>query len=110
MLAELLGATPTQQSNYPAEVWKYLTTPDPSLPQGFTPQQHLLFEWTSFGRIKEKPDPRTLAALTSTGKGGAPLSIDQITDRTAMLADVKAHVGTMMVDLAEMLRFVLTEK
>ncbi len=110
MLAELLGGTPPPESSYPADVWAYLTTPDPALPQGFTGQQHLMFEWTSFGHLKEKPDAKTIAALSSTSKDGTPLSIDVIGDRTAMLEDVRAHVGTMLVDLAEMMRFVVAEK
>jgi hypothetical protein len=111
MLTEVLGSAPPQQlSEYPAEVWSYLMEPDPDLPRGSSPQQHLMFEWTTFGHIKAKPDPKTIAALTSTGKDGTPLSIDVIGDRTAMLADVKAHVGTMLVDLAELMRFVVAEK
>ncbi len=110
MLAEPLGRIPAEESAYPAVIWKYLTTPDPNLPRGESPQQHARFEWTSFGHIKDKPDEKTLAALTSTGKDGTPLSIDVIGDRVAMLADLRAHVSAMQVDLAELLRFVVAEK
>jgi hypothetical protein len=107
MLTQLLGGAPPAESSYPADVWAYLSSPDPVLPRGSSGQQHLMFEWTSFGRIKEMPDPKTIAALTSSGKEGTPLSIDVIGNRIAMLADVKAHVGTMQVDLAELMRWVV---
>jgi len=110
MLAKLLGSAPPDSSEYPTDVWAYLTTPDPALPRGTTGQQHLISEWVDFGHLKEKPDAKTVAALTSTGKDGPPLGIDVIGDRTAMLADVRAHVGALLVDLAELMTFVSREK
>jgi hypothetical protein len=110
MLAKLLGSSPPDSSDYPQEVWVYLTTPDPTLPHGSTGQEHLLSEWTRFGHLKEKLDPKTMAALTTTGKDGAKLSIEMIGERTAMLADVRAHVSTMLVDLAELMMFVAQQK
>ncbi len=106
MLAKLLGSSPPDSSDYPQEVWVYLTTPDPTLPHGGTGQEHLVSEWTRFGHLKGKPDPKTMAALTTTGKDGTKLSIEMIGERTAMLADVRAHVSTMLVDLAELMKFV----
>jgi len=110
MLAKLLGKEPGEGSDYPPDVWAYLTTADPTLPRGESGQQHLKFEWTSFGHLKDKPDEKTLEALTSTGKEGTPLSIDVIGDRIPMLADLRAHVSAMQVDLADLLRFVIAEK
>lgn len=106
MLAKPLGKTPPTDSDYPAEIWKYLTTADPDLPRGESGTEHLKFEWTSFGHLKEKPTPKEIDALTSTGKDGVPLTIDTIGDRTAMLADLRAHVSAMQVDLAELMKFV----
>ena len=110
MLAKPLGREPAEGSDYPFVVWNYLTERDPSLPRGESGQQHLKFEWTDFGHLKDKPDEKTLAALTSTGKNGTPLSIDVIGDRIPMLADLRAHVSAMQIDLAELLRFVVSEK
>lgn len=110
MLAKPLGRSAAEENAYPGVIWTYLTTPDPNLPRGESPQQHARFEWTSFGHIKDKPDEKTLAALTSTGKNGTPLGIDVIGDRIAMLADLRAHVSAMQVDLAELLRFAVAEK
>lgn len=110
MLARLLGSSPPDStSDYPQEVWIYLTTPDPTLPDGRTGQEHLVSEWTRFGHLKEKPDPKTMAALTTTGKDGTKLSIEMIGERTAMLADVRAHVSTMLV-VAELMMFVAQQK
>ena len=110
MLAKLLGNSPPDSSDYPQEVWVYLTTPDPTLPHGSTGQEHLVSEWTRFGHLKEKPDPKTMTALTTTGRDGTKLSIEMIGERTAMLADVRAHVNTMLVDLAELMMFVAQQK
>ena len=110
MLAKLLGRSPRDSSDYPPEVWLYLTTPDPALPDRRTGQEHLISEWTRFGHLKKKPDPKAIAALTTTGKDGTKLSVEMIGDRTAMLADVRAHVSTMLVDLAELMTFVAREE
>jgi hypothetical protein len=110
MLAKPLGEEPGQGSEYPANVWAYLSTPDPNLPRGESGEQHLMFEWKSFGHLDEKLNPKTIAALTSTGKDGTPLSIDIIGDRLAMLADLRAHVSAMQVDLAELMRWVVSTK
>jgi hypothetical protein len=67
-------------------------------------------EWTKYGHLKEKPDAKTIAALTTTGKGDTKVSVDMISDRTAMLADVRAHVSTMLVDLAELMTFVAQQE
>jgi hypothetical protein len=110
MLAEILGTPPTKESNYPAEIWRYLNTPDPSLPRDESPIQHLVVEWRTFHLLSNKPEPERIAKLTSTGKKGMPLSISTIGDRTGMLADVRANVGTMLVDLASLMRFVVAEE
>jgi hypothetical protein len=110
MLAKLLGNSPPDSSDYPQEVWAYLTTPDPTLPHGSTGQEHLVSEWKMFGHLKEKPDPKAMAALTTTSKDGTKLSIEMIGERTAMLADVRAHVNTMLVDLAELMMFVAQQE
>jgi hypothetical protein len=109
MLTKLLGGSPRDPSGYPPEVWVYLTTPDPALPDRKTGQEHLMSEWARFGHLKEKPDSKTIAALTTTGKDGTKLSVEMISDRTAMLADVRAHVSTMLVDLAELMTFLAEE-
>lgn len=110
MLAKLLGGSPRDSSDYPPEVWVYLTTPDPALPDHRTGQEHLLSEWTRFGHLRERPDSKTIAELTTTGTDGTKLSVEMIGRRTAMLADVRAHVSTMLVDLAELMTFVAQQE
>ena len=110
MLAQLLGGSPRDLSDYPPEVWAYLTTPDPALPDHRTGQEHLLSEWTRFGHLRERPDSKTIAELTTTGTDGTKLSVEMIGRRTAMLADVRAHVSTMLVDLAELMTFVAQQE
>jgi len=71
---------------------------------------HELSQLLRCGHLKEKRDPKTMVALTTTGKDGTKLSIEMIGERTAMLADVRAHVSTMLVDLAELMMFVVQQK
>jgi len=110
MLGMLLRSSPSDSSDYPPEVWAYLTTSDPKLPHGRTVQEHLISEWTRYGHLKEKPDAKTIAALTTTGKGDIKLSVDMISDRTTMLADVRAHASAMLVDLAALMTFVAKQE
>jgi len=105
MLAKPLGKEPPPGSDYPAVIWKYLSTPDPNLPSGNSGEQHLRLEWSTFGHLKSQ-DAKQVTALISTGKDGTPLGIDTIGDRTAMLADVRAQVSELHVDLAELMRWV----
>ncbi len=108
MLARLFGRPPALQSTYPDDVWKYLNSAPVTNAQE-TRMQTLVAEWIQAGRIGPpgSPDSQTkINQLTSSMGNYAKLSIDTLTDRSAMLADVRGRVLLMKRDLADLLRSV----
>lgn len=57
-------------------------------------KEHLVSEWIRFGHMKEKPDPKTMAALTTTGRDGTKLSIEMIGERTAIWSRIFSVTST----------------
>jgi hypothetical protein len=109
MLAPLLGGVPVGNTYYPPEVLQYLQSP----PMGKDPSrgtrlEQLMAEWDKAGRLSAA-DPATrrrqIAALTASGDPAVKLTIDQLTDRIAMLGDVRGRVSLMKRDLANIMRF-----
>jgi hypothetical protein len=64
-------------------------------------------EWDKAGRLSAA-DPKTrrrqIAALTASDDPAVKLTIDQLTDRIAMLGDVRGRVSLMKRDLANIMR------
>jgi hypothetical protein len=105
MLARLFDRPAALRSIYPDDVWMYLNSPPSGIPQ--TRLQALLAEWAETGRIGRPDLPQSqgkIDLLTSSMNKGAKLSIDTITDRLAMVADVRGRVLLMKRDLANLLR------
>jgi hypothetical protein len=67
-----------------------------------------MVEWDKAGRLSAA-DPATrrrqIAALIASGDPAVKLTIDQLTDRIAMLGDVRGRVSLMKRDLANIMRF-----
>lgn len=106
MLARFFDRPPVLQSTYPDNVWKYLNSAPVTSPQQ-SRLQALLAEWTRAGRIGPPGSPGSqekIKALTSGMGPHTKLSIDALTDRSAMLADVRGRVSLMKRDLADVLR------
>lgn len=107
MLAPLFDKPGSLNAYYPRSVLAYLH----SLPPGQGPESgsrldQLIAEWQQAGRLGPTGTPQTeqqIARLTSSMGDNTKLSIDDISDRTAMLADVTGRVGLMKRDLAEIL-------
>ena len=108
MLAPLLGGVPVGNTHYPPEVLQYLQSP----PMGKDPSrgtrlEQLMAEWDKAGRLSAA-DPTTrrrqIAALTASDDPAVKLTIDQLTDRIAMLGDVRGRVSLMKRDLANIMR------
>ena len=108
MLAPLLGGVPAGNTHYPPEVLQYLQSP----PMGKDPSrgtrlEQLMAEWDKAGRLSAA-DPTTrrrqIAALTASDDPAVKLTIDQLTDRIAMLGDVRGRVSLMKRDLADIMR------
>jgi hypothetical protein len=107
MLAPLFGKPGELNSYYPAEVMEYLRSvpPDESAAAGSRLDQ-LVTEWRQDGRLGPAGSPKTdeqIARLTSSLDDKTKLSIDDMSDRMAMLADVTGRVGLMKRDLADLM-------
>lgn len=106
MLAPFFGRETVLQSNYPSSVWKYLN----SAPAGTSQSrvQTLISQWVHTGRIGAPSAQSSQPKITQlTGSmNSVSVGIDTITDRLAMLADVRGRVSLMKRDLADLLRSV----
>lgn len=98
---------PPEHSGYPADTWAYLN----SAPEGAASQasrrEQLLAEWRRAGRFPPLDSPeskRKIALLTSTDAAQKKLNMDLLSERAAMLADVRDEVSAMKRALAEILR------
>ena len=104
MLAPLLGGTPVRNTFYAPSVLAYLrSVPPEEDPSRGTRLDQLMQVWDQAGRLSSK-DPalheKQLTALTSSGNRDLKLSIGDLTDRIAMLGDVRGRVSLMNRDLA----------
>ena len=107
MLAPLFSKPGELNSYYPPEVMEYLRSvpPDESAGAGSRLEQ-LMTEWRQDGRLGPADSAKTeqqIARLTSSLNDKTRLSIDDMGDRTAMLADVTGRVGLMKRDLADLM-------
>lgn len=106
MLAPLFGRETEFHSNYPDAIWQYLNLPTPTEPDKGTRTERLRKEWSEFGRIDEKASAKGLdkiAFLTSRSSEGRKLTIDLLSDRAAMLADLKVWVELFKRDLSKLM-------
>lgn len=105
MLAPLFNVAPQLHAAYPTTVWAYLN----ATPTGLNTSRlaQLKNEWVTAGRIDPAGSPALadqIASLTSSGNRKA--GIDLLTNRTAMLDDVRGRILLMKRDLATLLRSV----
>ena len=107
MLAPLFARRAVLNSYYPPEVLEYLR----SVPPGEAPAtgsrlDQLMAEWRQAGRIGPAGSAKTnqqITRLTSSFEDKTRVSIDDISDRMAMLGDVTGRVALMKRDLAQLL-------
>src|SRR5262249_1405692 len=104
MLAPLFGRQTELNSYYPPSVLEYLYhTPAGQGVESGSRLDQLIHEWRQAGRIAPIGSSKTnqqIVRLTSSLNDKAKLSIDDISDRIAMLLDVTGRVGLMKRDLA----------
>jgi len=107
MLAPLFRRPAALNAYYPPEIMDYLKSVPPGQSESSgTRLDQLMSEWQQAGRIGNQGQPKTekkIAMLTSSLDKKTKLSIDDINDRIAMLADVTGRVGLMKRDLAELM-------
>ena len=114
MLAPLFDKPSSLNAYYPRSVLAYLHSVPPGQgPESGSRLDQLIAEWQQAGRLGPTGTPQTeqqIARLTSSMGDNTKLSIDNIADRTAMLADVTGRVGLMKRDFAEILLSVVQAK
>jgi hypothetical protein len=110
MLAPLFGRESEKSSIYPQDVWTYLNTVPAANPREKVPwKEQLINEWVKAGRIGPPTAPASQAKIDRLTSGIANrkrLSIGDLTDRNAMLADVRSRVSLMNRDLRDLTRAV----
>jgi hypothetical protein len=114
MLAPLFQKQAALNAYYPPEVMEYLK----SVPPGESEQsgsriEQLMGEWQKAGRIgspSDKKAEKKIELLTSSLDEKTKLSIDDISDRVAMLGDVTGRVALMKRDLAELMQSMRSKK
>jgi hypothetical protein len=107
MLAPLLGRQSALSSYYPQPVLEYLgNVPAGEGAEKGSRLQQLMADWQKFGRTGPAGSPKSeqkITRLTSSLDDKTKLSIDDLSDRFAMLTDVAGRVALMKRDLAELM-------
>lgn len=106
MLAPLFGKEPVLSTYYPPSVFEYLQSPPPAAPGQGVRLDQLKSAWIQEGRTLPVGAPKSeakLTALTASEKPKLKISIDDLTDRIAMLTDVSGRVSLMKRDLGELM-------
>jgi hypothetical protein len=108
MLAPLFGRQAELNSYYPPTVFEYLkNVPAGQRIESGSRLDQLMAEWRQAGRLGQAGSAKTdqqIVRLTSSLDAKTKLSIDNISDRIAMLSDLAGRIGLMKRDLAEFMR------
>jgi hypothetical protein len=111
MLARFFGRSPDATeaipSFYPEEVWSYLNATSPSQAKSGTRREQLITKWQSEGRIKQDGTSKNelkIESLSGNLSQTRRLNIDELSDRVAMLFDVRVTVSLMKRELSEIVR------
>lgn len=112
MLAPLLGGTPILSTDYPPAVLQYLqSVPVSGDSTRGTRLERLKADWVQAGRL-DPPGSVTrqqkIAVLTTSMDKNVKVSIDDLSDRIAMLTDVRGRVSLMKRDLRVLMRSYLS--
>ena len=104
MLAPLFDRPPALDTHYPEITWQYLQSvpPGESAERG-TRLEQLKAEWRGSGRLDSldsAKEQKKITVLTASGEDGIKISIDELTDRIAMLGDVSGRIALMKRNLA----------
>lgn len=107
MLAPFLSGPHEEHSDYPADVWAYLNTVPPGGASRASRREQLVAQWLGAGRFPPLDSPQSkpkIALLAGTDTANKKLDIDLLSERAAMLADVRDEVSLMKRDLGDLLR------
>lgn len=107
MLAPFFSESEGLHSYYPDDVWTYLNSAPPGGASQGSRTEQLVAEWLAAGRISPLDSPQAkqkIALLTSTNAADRNLHLDSLSERGAMLADVRDRVSLMNHDLRDLLQ------
>jgi hypothetical protein len=108
MLARLFDQPSDDISLWPDNVWNFLNSVPVKGTRTQTRLESLKQTWMMQGRIsrqKSAASDAKIAFLTSDSAEARRLSLDDLSDRSAMLADTRAQVALMKRDLAELVKY-----
>ncbi len=104
MLAPLFDRPPVLNANYPPVILQYLQSVPPGEPaERGTRLEQLKAEWGASGRLDSSnplKEQKKITVLTASAEEEVKISIDDLTDRMAMLGDVSGRMALMKRDLA----------
>lgn len=111
MLAPLFGGHAVLGTYYPIFVLEYLQSVPPGEdPRRGTRLEQLMKDWDSTGRLtlsdSAQRTSKIEALVSSGGDPSVKVSIGDLTDRLAMLGDVRSRVSLIKRDLANLVLFV----
>lgn len=110
MLAPLFGGHAVLRTYYPPFVLEYLQSVPPGEDPGRgTRLEQLMKDWSDTGRLtlSDSAQRRSkVEALISSGDPNVRVSIGDLTDRLAMLGDVRSRVSLIKRDLASLVLYV----
>lgn len=110
MLAPLFGGHAVLRTYYPPFVLEYLQSVPPGEDPGRgTRLEQLMKDWDATGRLtlSDSAQRRSkIPALISGGDSKVRVSISDLTDRLAMLGDVRSRVSLIKRDLASLVLYV----
>jgi len=107
MLSPFLGGSQEPHGHYPNGVWAYLNSAPPGRASPASRRERILAEWLGAGRFGPLNSPQgkaKIALLTDTNAANKKLGIDLLSERSAMLADVRDEMSLMKRDLRDLLR------
>ena len=107
MLLPFLGVSQEGRHDcYPDAVWAYLNSVPPEGASQLSRRERIMAEWLVAGRFGplDSPQGKTkIALLIDTNAANKKLSIDLLSERSAMLADVRDEISLMKHDLHDLL-------
>ncbi|MFN7993351.1 MAG: hypothetical protein U0Q18_07105 [Bryobacteraceae bacterium] len=105
MLARVFDRPSEAASVWPAGVWAYLNAAPASGVRNQPRLQSLIEQWTREGRIPSASPDTKIAFLTSSFAENRRLSLSDLSDRAAMLGDLRAQIALMKRDIAVLLGY-----
>jgi len=103
MLAKIFKRPNDADTEYPDVIWRYLNAVPPSgRKDGLTRRQLLIQRWEDLGRIPSQSTPKGrlyMRALAGTVPLKKKMNIALLTDRIAMLLDLRAEVNQIYKEL-----------